>query len=40
LCYEPEEAVAINLAFALSHVPDESVSLANPCDGAGAAARG
>lgn len=29
---EPGEAVAVNLAFALSHVPDESVSPANPRD--------
>ncbi|XP_062226541.1 scarecrow-like protein 8 [Phragmites australis] len=29
---EPEEALAVNLAFALSHVPDESVSPANPRD--------
>ncbi|RLM73831.1 scarecrow-like protein 8 [Panicum miliaceum] len=28
----PEEALAVNLAFALSHVPDESVSPANPRD--------
>jgi hypothetical protein len=32
LCCEPGEAVAVNLAFALSHVPDESVSPANPRD--------
>ncbi|EMS59722.1 hypothetical protein TRIUR3_33139 [Triticum urartu] len=29
---EPGEALAVNLAFALSHVPDESVSPANPRD--------
>jgi hypothetical protein len=34
LCCEPGEPVTVNLAFALSHVPDESISLANPCDGA------
>jgi hypothetical protein len=38
LCYESGEAVAVNLAFALSNVPVESVSLANPRDGAGASA--
>lgn len=32
LCCEPGEAVAVNLAFALCHVPDESVSPANPRD--------
>jgi hypothetical protein len=36
LCCEPGEAVATNLTFALSHVLDESVSPANPHDGAGA----
>ncbi|GJN01973.1 hypothetical protein PR202_ga19279 [Eleusine coracana subsp. coracana] len=29
---DPGEALAVNLAFALSHVPDESVSPANPRD--------
>jgi hypothetical protein len=29
---EPGEALAVNLAFALSHVPDESVSPVNPRD--------
>ncbi|CAL5015298.1 unnamed protein product [Urochloa decumbens] len=32
LCCAPGEALAVNLAFALSHVPDESVSPANPRD--------
>jgi hypothetical protein len=40
LCCEPGEPVTVNLAFALSHVPDESVSPANPCDSTGATARG
>ncbi|CAL5030446.1 unnamed protein product [Urochloa decumbens] len=32
LCCAAGEALAVNLAFALSHVPDESVSPANPRD--------